>query len=84
MVQLQSQADQATQEAAADVNRARKEAQLAIGDKLATLESRWASLVSKNLSLRAANITAAAETQEYERRARDVERELAQLDAATA
>ena len=49
-----------------------------------TLESRWAALVSKNLSIRAANLTAAAEIEDYQRRAREVERELAQLDVANA
>ena len=84
MLQLQTQAGKTVEKSTTEVNRARKEAQLAIGDKLSTLESRWAALVSKNLSIRAANLTAAAEIEEYQRRARQVERELAQLDAASA
>ncbi|WFD48829.1 hypothetical protein GLX27_003500 [Malassezia furfur] len=84
MLQLQTQAGKTMEETTTEVNRARKEAQLAIGDKLSTLESRWAALVSKNLSIRAANLTAAAEIEDYQRRAREVERELAQLDAANA
>ena len=60
MLQLQTQAGKTVEETTTEVNRARKEAQLAIGDKLSTLESRWAALVSKNLSIRAANLTAAA------------------------
>ncbi|WFC96343.1 hypothetical protein MBRA1_003000 [Malassezia brasiliensis] len=84
MLQLQTQAGKTVEETTTEVNRARKEAQLAIGDKLSTLESRWAALVSKNLSIRAANLTAAAEIEEYQQRARQVEHELAQLDAASA
>ena len=66
------------------VNRARKNAQLGVGEKLAKLESRWASLVSKNLSIRAANLTAQAETDDYRRRAQAIEHELKQMDAAIA
>lgn len=84
MLQLQTGAHETTRAASDDVNRTRKEAQLAIGDKLSTLESRWAALVSKNLSIRAANLTAAAETAEYQRKSEQLRRELAEMDAAAA
>ncbi|WFD01114.1 hypothetical protein MYAM1_003875 [Malassezia yamatoensis] len=84
MLQLQTRAEQQAEEACTEVNRSRKQAQLAVGEKLAKLQSRWAALVSKNLSIRAANLTAEVETAEYRKRARVLEQKLREMDANLA
>ena len=63
------------------LNRARRDAQLRVGERLSTLESRWSALVSKNLSLSAANITARADIDALSQRKLELEAELARLDA---
>ncbi|PKI82528.1 hypothetical protein MVES1_003925 [Malassezia vespertilionis] len=80
---LESQALDAEREEVEEVNRARKDAQIKTGDALSTYESRWAALVSQNLSLRVANLTAKAETAEYTRRAEQLQKELEAMDATS-
>lgn len=63
------------------LNRARRDMQLRIGDKLSVLQNRWAGLVSKNLSLSAANLTVRAEIDTLSKRKLELEAELARLDA---
>lgn len=65
------------------LNRARRDAQLRVGDKLSVLQNRWAGLVSKNLSLSAANLTARADIDALSQRKLELEAELARLDAQT-
>ena len=63
------------------LNRARRDAQLRVGERLSTLENRWGALVSKNLSLSVANLTARADTSALSQRKVELEAELARLDA---
>lgn len=76
MLQFETHAHDAVEEHVAELNRQRKEMQLAVGDRLDTYESRWAALVSKNLSIRAANLTASAELHAFTEQADALQREL--------
>ena len=63
------------------LNRTRRDAQLRVGERLSTLENRWGALVSKNLSLSVANLTARADISALSQRKVELEAELARLDA---
>ncbi|WFD34238.1 hypothetical protein MCUN1_001075 [Malassezia cuniculi] len=76
----QREADEITEETDR-LNRARRDAQLRVGERLTMLQNRWAALVSKNLSLSAANITAHADIDVLNARKLELEAELVRLDA---
>lgn len=80
MAQIQSDASEEVKEQTAELNRARQQAQLQAGDKLSTLEARWGSLVSKNLSIRVANVTARAEIQALAQQRAELEAQLQKMD----
>ena len=82
MLTLETRSNEDTVEASDDVNRSRKKAQTLVGDRLARLERRWNALVSQNLSIRVATLTARAEAAEYSRRTQAAQAELAKIDAA--
>lgn len=67
-----------------DLNRARKDAHLRLGDKISTYESRWRDLVSKSLSITVANLTTRAEIDDYHAKTAALRQKLAQMDQADA
>jgi len=80
MLHWAKDAQETAKEETDDLNRARKDAHLRLGDKISTYESRWRDLVSKSLSITVANLTARAEIAEYHAMTADLRRQLAQMD----
>ncbi|CCV00125.1 unnamed protein product [Malassezia sympodialis ATCC 42132] len=73
-------AQETAKEETDDLNRARKDTHLRLGDKISTYESRWRDLVSKSLSITVANLTARAEIADYHTKIADLRRQLARMD----
>lgn len=82
MLHMVTDAQQTVEEDTNELNRERQSMHLRLGDKLSTLDVRWRDLVSQNLSIKVANLTARAEIEEYRRRTEEARHELALLDQA--
>ena len=82
MAELQTRATDELKDETDDLNRARSDAQLRAGDKLTTLESRWGALVSKNLEIHVANLTARADIEALLAQRAQLAAQLQEMDAA--
>lgn len=65
-----------------ELNRTRKAMHLQLGDKISMYESRWRDLVSRNLSIRVANLAMRAEIDDLTRRTDAARRTLAAMEEA--
>lgn len=65
-----------------ELNRTRKAMHLQLGDKISMHESRWRDLVSRNLSIRVANLAMRAEIDDLTRRTDAARRTLAAMEEA--